>query len=211
MFAPNWYETAHQRLKLKYPRYMFFASLAAIVLTGMGAVFSPPYIPTPYQLRERKAVAVQTPDEIFIPPPPADIARPEITTRAFEESDEADVTETIAPTDFNPFEPPEIPTAPPAPEEFVAYDSPPVLIHSEAPEYPEMAMQAESEGTVSVVVVINESGRVINAYVQSSTANELLQQAAVEAAKKFLFKPAMQRDVPVKCRIMIPFNFGLND
>jgi TonB family protein len=210
MFDPHWYDSAHQQLKFRYSRYMFFAALCAIALTSLGAAFSPPYIPTPYQLRERVAVTVELPDNIYIPPPPADIARPEIA-REFEESDDADATETIAPTDFNPFEPPEIPQAPAAPENFVAYDSPPVLIHAEAPEYPDLAMSAESEGVVEVVVVINESGRVISATVLRSTATEMLQQAALEAARKFLFKPAMQRDVPVKCRIAIPFDFGLND
>jgi len=210
MFAPNWYESAHEQLKLKYGRYMFTATLVAIALTGTGAVFSPPYIPAPYQLRERKTVSVQLSEEIVVPPPPSDVARPEIASRAFEESDEADATETIAPTDFNPFAPPEIPQAPAAPENFVPYDSPPQLIHAEEPEYPELAMQGESEGKVEVVVVIDEYGKVVQAYVASSTAPEVLQKAALDAAKKFLFKPAMQRDVPVKCRIMIPFNFGLN-
>ena len=209
MFAPNWYESAHQQLKLRYPRYMFYSSLAAVVLSGLGAVFSPPYIPTPYQLRERTAVSVELPDEIIVPPPPADVARPEIA-RAFEESDEADATETIAPTDFNPFAPPEIPQAPPSPDEFVAYDSPPVLIHAEQPDYPELAMSGQFEGKIMVVVTIDEYGKVIQAYIQNSTANLVLQQAALDAAKRFLFKPAMQRDVPVKCRIMIPFTFGLN-
>jgi protein TonB len=209
VFAPNWYDSDHQRLKSRYPRYMFVASLAAIVLTGLGAVFSPPYIPTPYQLRERTVVSVELPDDFVVPPPPADIERPEIA-RAFEASDDADATETIAPTDFNPFEPPEIPQAPAAPEDFVAYDSAPEVIHLEPAAFPEMAMQAESEGTVEVVITIDENGRVINAYVSTSTATELLQQAALQAARKCLFKPAMQRDVPVKCQIVIPYTFSLN-
>ncbi|MCK4415469.1 MAG: energy transducer TonB [Candidatus Eisenbacteria sp.] len=209
MFAPDWYESAHEKLKQRYTLYMFYGALGAVVMTGLGAAFSPPYIPTPYQLRERTAVSVELPDEIVIPAPPADVARPEIA-RAFEESDEADATVTIAPTDFNPFAPPEIPQAPPAPEEFVAYDSPPKLIHAEQPDYPELAMQGEAEGKVDVVVTIDENGRVIDVYIASSTANEVLQRAALEAARKFLFRPARQRDVPVKCRIMIPFNFGLN-
>ncbi|MBM3316230.1 MAG: energy transducer TonB [Candidatus Eisenbacteria bacterium] len=209
MFAPNWYESAHAKLKANYSRTMFFAAVAALAVTGVGFVFAPPYVPTPYQLRERAVLSVEVPTEIVIPPPPADVERPDLFAQDFEASDDVDAVETIAPTDFNPFEPPEIPSAPPAPEDFVAYDSPPVLIHSEAPEYPAMAMAAESEGTVHVVVVIDESGRVIQAYVSRSTANEILQQAAIEAARKFLFKPAMQRDVPVKCRIEVPFNFGL--
>ncbi|MFH1143910.1 MAG: energy transducer TonB [Candidatus Eisenbacteria bacterium] len=209
MFTEDWYESAHERLKLSYAKYLFNATLLAIALTGAGAVLSPPYIPTPYQLRERETVTVQLPDELIVPPPPSEVLRPEIG-RAFEESDEADATVTIAPTDFNPFAPPEIPQAPASPEDFVAYDAAPVLIHSEQPEYPELAMQGEAEGKVVVIVTIDEFGKVVQATIHTSTANEVLQKAALDAARKFLFKPAMQRDVPVKCRIMIPFNFGLN-
>ena len=71
MWAPNWYESAHEQLKLKYGKYMFFSALLALVITGMGAAFAPPYVPSPYQLRERKVEAVNlATDDIFVPPPP---------------------------------------------------------------------------------------------------------------------------------------------
>lgn len=211
MFTPDWYQAAHQQLKLKYPRYVFGASLAALVLTGLGMVFSPPYIESPFQLRERKMVAVNIQTEIYIPPPPKDIVAPEMPVQEFEASDDADAEDTIGVTDFNPFEPPSIPQATAAaPEEFVAYDSPPQLVHAEPAEYPELAQSAEMSGTVKVVVTIDANGRVINARVLWSDANEMLEQAALAAAMKFLFRPAMQRDTPVPCQITIPFGFSLD-
>ena len=113
-------------------------------------------------------------------------------------------------TDFNPFQPPSIPTATATtPDDFVAFDSPPRLVHAEQPEYPDLARQAEAEGTVMIEVTIDENGRVIAARVFSSDTIEALESAALAAALKFLFEPAKQRDVPVKCRIHIPFGFGL--
>ena len=77
-------------------------------------------------------------------------------------------------------------------------------------EYPELARQAEAEGVVNLLVTIDESGRVIAAKVQTSDAIESLEKAAIAAAMKWLFKPAKQRDKPVKVRIIIPFRFSLN-
>ena len=211
MFTPDWYQTAHQQLKLRYPRYVFGASLGALVLTGLGMVFSPPYIESPFQLRERKMVAVNIQTEIYIPPPPKDIIAPEMPVQEFEASDDADAEDTIGMTDFNPFEPPSIPQATSAaPEEFVAYDSPPQLVHAEPAEYPEMAHEAQATGTVKVVVTIDVNGRVVAAMVLESDTIESLEKAALEAARKFLFRPAMQRDTPVRCQIMIPFGFSLD-
>jgi TonB family protein len=210
MFTTNWYETAHQKLKLNYPKFMFGASVAAVVVCGLGMAFSPPYVESPYQLREKKMSAVTISEQIYIPPPPKEFAAPELPVQEIEASDDADAEDTIGITDFNPFEPPSIPQASSsAPEEFVAFDSPPEVVYSEAPEYPEMAQESEASGTVWVIVVINEEGKVVSAEISESDAAPALEEAAIEAAYKFLFNPAKQRDRAVRCRIMIPFDFGL--
>jgi protein TonB len=96
------------------------------------------------------------------------------------------------------------------PERFVAFDEPPRVVRAAEPVYPELARQAEIEGTVEVFVTIDETGRVIDAVVARSDV-DILNQAAIDAAFKFVFTPALQRDVPVKARIMIPFKFALRD
>ncbi len=215
MFTANWYDTAHQRLKQSYSKFMFIASVGAVVATGLGAVFSPPYVESPYTLREKKVVSVQiSQDDIYIPPPPSEIAAPEMAVTEIEASDDADAEDTIGITDFNPFEPPSVPVAGnTAPEAFVAYDTPPTLVQSVEPEYPDMAQSAEASGSVMVIVVIDENGKVISATIDQSqsTAMEALEEAAIAAALKFLFNPAKQRDRAVKARIGIPFDFGIQD
>lgn len=208
-------ETVHQsehfKLRKAYNRLLLLGALLALVVHALMAIFSPPYTPRPYQLRERVLSAVEIPEDIVIPPPPSEISRPELPQEA-EISEEASEEETLAPTTFDPFAPPAVPDvgAGGDAEVFVAFDTPPEPVHTVAAVYPELARQAEAEGVVQVLVTIDETGRVVAATVQSSDAIESLQQAAVEAAKKWLFKPAKQRDKPVKVRIVIPFRFSLN-
>jgi protein TonB len=93
---------------------------------------------------------------------------------------------------------------------FFAFDTYPVVRVNAEPKYPEMARKAEVEGTVMVMVTIDEQGNVLSAWVAESSA-EVLNEAAIEAAYKFKFSPAKQRDVPVKATISIPFRFSLTD
>jgi protein TonB len=204
-------QSEHFRLRKAYNRIFAVGILFAIVAHVLMALFSPPYTPRPYQLKERSIRAVEIPDEIVIPPPPQEISRPELPQEA-EISEEASEEETLAPTSFDPFAPPAVPDVGAGGEAdiFVAFDTPPEPVHTVAAQYPELARQAEAEGVVQVLVTIDETGRVVDAKVQSSDAIESLQQAAVAAARKWLFKPAKQRDKPVKVRIVIPFRFSLN-
>jgi protein TonB len=121
-----------------------------------------------------------------------------------------DVEETIPETDFNPFAPPEIPDDAGGSDSFYAFDSPPTPIKTRSPDYPELARAAGAEGTVMVEVTVDKNGRVIEARVISSDTIKSLEQAARRAAMDWLFNPAKQRDIPVKARIVIPFEFNLH-
>ena len=102
---------------------------------------------------------------------------------------------------------------PPPPEEeepivpFHALSEKPVVIKRVEPVYPELARKAGIEGRVIVKVLINTKGDVEKVEVIKS--HPLLDQAAIEAAKQFKFKPGKQRDRYVKVWMTIPFNFRL--
>lgn len=202
--------TAYAELKAKYTKYLEIGFLLAIVIHAVAFAFWPEYVPSVYKLREEKFEVVDIPPEIEIPPPPEEIARPEVAVEV-EASDEASEEETIAPTMFDAKNlPPAPPPPPPEPEMFFAFDTYPQVIQSAKPEYPELARKAEVEGTVVVMVTIDETGNVINAWIAQSDA-PILNDAAIEAAYKFKFTPAKQRDVPVKATISIPFRFSLTE
>jgi protein TonB len=203
------------RLNEKYIHYCLIGLMvsgavhAAYILLGDGPTSSP------YQLRERRIEVIDIPDEIYIPPPPPAVERPqlpEIPAIPQEPvvSDLPVSQETIPETNFDPFAPPQVPPSSAGSEEFMAFDSPPEMVRAVKPEYPELAREVHAEGVVYVQVTIDETGRVVEAVVVNSNTITVLEDAAVEAAKQSLFRPAKQRDVPVKSRITIPVRFKLN-
>jgi protein TonB len=200
---------ANLEFSRKYGLAISLSVLLAVLTHVAGAVYSPPYAPTPYRLREDSTEAVEIPDDITIAPPPKEIVRPNIP-QDIEESEDASEEETIDPTDFDPFEPPDVNVDDGAEEAFFAFDSPPEIVKSVQPQYPDLARQAQAEGKVSILVTISETGRVTAAKVYQSEVIPSLERAAVDAAKKHLSKPAKQRDRAVKCQIVLNFNFRLN-
>jgi protein TonB len=202
--------TANTEFKARYNKYLQIGFLFAILIHAVAFAFWPEYVPSVYKLREERIEVVEIPPEIEIPPPPEEVARPEIAVEV-EASDDASEEETIAPTFLDAQNlPPAPPPPPPEPEMFFAFDTYPVVVRSAEPKYPELARKAEVEGTVMIMVTIDEQGNVMSAWVAESSA-EVLNEAAVEAAYKFKFTPAKQRDVPVKATISIPFRFSLTE
>jgi len=202
--------TANAEFKAKYPKYLQIGLLFALLIHAVAFAFWPEYVPGVYKLREEKIEVVDIPPEIEIPPPPEEIARPEVAVEV-EASDEASEDETIAPTFLDAENlPPAPPPPPPEPEMFFAFDTYPVVTKSVTPVYPELARKAEVEGTVMVMATIDESGNVMSAWIANTSA-EVLNKSALDAAYKFKFTPAKQRDIAVKATISIPFRFSLTE
>jgi protein TonB len=148
-------------------------------------------------------------------PPPAP-SRPAIPI----ESEDEDIPEdeTIESTEINLNE---LPPAPPPPAEesdeasiFVAYDEPPEPIGGFAAiqknlVYPEIARKAGVEGRVFIKVLIDQQGRVVDTQVVKSLGNNGCDEAAISAIKSVRWKPAKQRDKPVKVWVSIPVVFML--
>jgi protein TonB len=75
------------------------------------------------------------------------------------------------------------------------------------PAYPPLAKQLRVQGTVSVQVLIDESGKVISA--KALSGNPSLLHAAQKAAMEARFKPTRLSDQPVKVSGVITYNFVL--
>lgn len=76
------------------------------------------------------------------------------------------------------------------------------------PAYPQIARQAGAEGTVSVQVLIDESGKVVSA--KAVKGHPLLLAAAQQAALAARFSPTKLSDQPVKVSGVITYNFLLH-
>jgi protein TonB len=75
------------------------------------------------------------------------------------------------------------------------------------PVYPPQAKAARMSGMVKVEVLFSEEGRIIEAEVVSSPP--FLWEAALAAAKQWVFRPTELGGVPVKVQGILAFNFTL--
>jgi protein TonB len=94
------------------------------------------------------------------------------------------------------------------PADFVAYEKGPEPVNKPQPTYPEIALKAGMEGTVWVKVWVDKEGKPKKVTILKSDA-EIFNEAAVEAAWKWVFTPAMMNNGPVAVNVTIPFRFKL--
>jgi protein TonB len=85
------------------------------------------------------------------------------------------------------------------------YDAPPRIIRQTRPRYPQDAFVQKIEGTVVVEIVIDRSGRVSQARVIRSVP--LLDAAAIDAVREWVFEPAVRRGLPVPAIGHAPVRF----
>ena len=81
-------------------------------------------------------------------------------------------------------------------------------IHLPKPNYPAMAKQIRLQGTVTVQVLIDESGKVISA--KAVSGHPLLIPGTIQAASQARFSPTKLGGQPVKVSGLINYNFLLN-
>jgi protein TonB len=73
--------------------------------------------------------------------------------------------------------------------------------------HPPMLRDAGISGTVMVFFFIDEGGRVANAVLADSSGHTQLDQAALDVARVYRFKPAMNRNQVVPAWVMFPLTF----
>lgn len=95
----------------------------------------------------------------------------------------------------------------PSPDDFVAVDEEPVRLRIDAPVYPDVARNAEVQGTVVVRALVGKDGKVKDAIIVDSIP--LLDQAAIACAKTAVFRPAISQQQPVEVWVMMPITFRL--
>jgi protein TonB len=89
--------------------------------------------------------------------------------------------------------------------EFVYYEDEPVPVTMVKPDYPEFARDAQIQGTVVLHVLVGKDGRVKNVKVIKGVTG--LNEDAVKAIKKWVFKPALSNNKPVAVWVEVPMQF----
>lgn len=147
-------------------------------------------IPTPVADEEvvDDDVVLATRDEM------ADIAAPDVSV-----STSDDIVVDIADDDYLP-----------KMDEFVPVEDPAEMIYEEVPAYPRLAEQAGLTGRVLVKALVGKDGSVKDAAVYKSSGTPSLDEAAVAAAHKCKFKPAIQNGRPVAMWVTYKVDFILN-
>jgi protein TonB len=96
------------------------------------------------------------------------------------------------------------------PPDFVPFEKPPAVIKRVDPKYPELARKAGIEGRVILKVWIDKRGKVKDVVILKGAA-EMLDNAAIAAAKQWEFTPAMMKLGPVDVWSTLTFNFRLQE
>lgn len=86
----------------------------------------------------------------------------------------------------------------------------PTIISSTPPEYPDDAMADKAEGTVVLDCVIDETGKVTEAEVKTSSGREDFDKSALKAVKTWIYKPATLKGKPVAVSYTVTLNFKLD-
>jgi protein TonB len=93
----------------------------------------------------------------------------------------------------------------PSEGEFVYYEDEPTPVTRVDPTYPEFAREAQIQGKVTLHVLVGKDGRVKSVKVIKGVTG--LNEAAVEAIKKWVFKPALSNNKPVAVWVEVPMDF----
>lgn len=86
-------------------------------------------------------------------------------------------------------------------------DQPPRLLHRVPPEYPQQAFTQKVEGTVTVEILIDATGKVRRPRVIHSIPQ--LDDAVVAAVRQWVFAPAMKGGRPVATLALVPMKFQI--
>ena len=86
----------------------------------------------------------------------------------------------------------------------------PELIASVTPVYPADMRKAKIEGTVTLIFILNTEGRVEDPRVERSSRPEF-ERSALDALRKWKFKPGMKDGQPVRTYMKLPMRFRVNN
>jgi protein TonB len=83
----------------------------------------------------------------------------------------------------------------------------PNYLHRPNPVYPAASKRLREAGTVLLRVSLNAAGEVRDINVQTTSAYQRLDQAAMEAVRQWRFIPATKGQQPVASTVLVPIEF----
>ena len=89
-------------------------------------------------------------------------------------------------------------------------DKSPRRLLATRPIYPIILKQAGVEGSVRLIIIVDENGNVIEARAQRASHREFA-RAAIDAVLQWKFEPGTRKKKPVKVKRIQPFSFNIAD
>lgn len=83
-------------------------------------------------------------------------------------------------------------------------------IHNQAPIYPKLSRKRKEQGTVLLLLLVTSQGQVAEIKLKRTSGFNRLDQAALQAVKKWQFTPAKQDGQAIDYWYEMPINFSLN-
>jgi protein TonB len=165
-----------------------------------------PLIPTPTQ----PVVKQQKPIVKKLQPTPMPVAvAQEVTNPVVNEVSPAPAAPVVVAKE------PEVVEAPPPKAVAEPVIEPPrfgaAYLHNPAPDYPQMARRLGQQGRVLLKVLVAENGMADTVELATSSGFEKLDQAAIEAVKKWSFIPAKRSNQAISAYVLVPVKFSLNN
>jgi protein TonB len=93
--------------------------------------------------------------------------------------------------------------------QYVDVEQLPVPVSSVSPEYPAIAKEAGVSGLVVAHLLVGKDGRVLDVRIDEKHSVLMLNEAAILAARQWVFTPAFSNNRPVAVWVAVPFRFHL--
>jgi protein TonB len=200
------------------PRPLRVAVGIALSLHLLIAVVGPPFLPQPlrlaHSLQPPPPEVVKIKEIVDLEPFPRPVLRPDAGVApvdmpaipTFEPSDEPDI-ELPLPPNMDAFR--DAGDGAWRAGMMPSRGTAPAVLKRVEPRYPEMARRAGTEGEVELEALVNEAGRVVEVRVTDSTGSTILERAAEDAIRRWVFAPAKQGDKTVASWVRVRFVFDM--
>jgi len=209
--------SANDEFKRSFSAWFWGSISAATLVHFMVFALWPSMAADDVSLSDDELEMIDIPEEIDIPPPPEQIARPATPVISDAPIDD-DITIEDITFEENPVE-----NLPPPPDEVDTdiSDAPVWTVRDVEPyyknkeemqralerEYPPLLRDAGIGGTAVVWFLVDERGKVVKTQMQSSSGHGALDNAALKVADVAVFAPALHRDKPVAVWVALPITF----
>lgn len=83
-------------------------------------------------------------------------------------------------------------------------------LNNPAPDYPSMSRRMGEEGRVLMKVLVTAAGEASDVQLEKSSGSDRLDNAAINAVKRWRFVPAKKNNLPLSAYVLVPMKFALN-